>query len=131
VFDLGLPLAAFAVNLLVMSWALGMIIAAVLLLNGLGAEGLAWLAVFILTPVSAVYYPVGVLPVWLQPVALALPTSHVFEGMRAVMFDHVFSWHHMAWASGLNVVYMGLGTAVFLWAFRRARIRGTILQSGE
>ncbi|HWK47583.1 MAG TPA: ABC transporter permease [Stellaceae bacterium] len=131
VFTLGLPLAAFVANLLVASWAVGMAIGAMLLLNGLGAEGLAWLAVFILSPVSAVYYPVSVLPGWLQVVAFALPTSHVFEGMRKVMFDHVFSWSEMAWATGLNVVYMALGAAFFLWAFHRARIRGSILQTGE
>jgi len=131
VFTLGLPLAAFVANLLVSSWAVGMAIGGMLLLNGLGAEGLAWLAVFILSPVSAVYYPVSVLPGWLQVVAFALPTSHVFEGMRHVMFDHVFSWSEMVWATGLNVFYMALGAGFFLWAFRRARIRGSILQTGE
>jgi len=73
IFSLGLPFIAFFVDLLVMGWALGLLITALILRHGLGAESIAWLAIFMLAPVSAVYYPVTVLPLWLQPVALALP----------------------------------------------------------
>ena len=66
IFTLGPPLIAFFALLLVMGWGLGLIIGALLLRHGLGAESLAWLAVFLLAPASAVYYPVSVLPVWLQ-----------------------------------------------------------------
>ena len=45
----------------------------------------AWAAVFILMPVSGVYYPIGILPHWLQVIAHGLPTSYVFEGMRAIL----------------------------------------------
>ena len=50
---------------------------------GLGAEELAWAAIFLVAPVSGVYYPIGVLPGWLQAIAWTLPSAHVFEGMRA------------------------------------------------
>lgn len=131
VYEMGLPLLAFFVNLLVMGWAFGLVICAVLLRWGLGAESLAWLAIFGVAPLSAVYYPVSVLPGWVQPIALSLPSSHVFEGMRMVMLEQRFSWHHFGWSVGLNVVYMAVGVGSFLWAHRVARIRGLLLQSGE
>jgi ABC-2 type transport system permease protein len=131
IFTLGLPLIAFFVNLLVMGWALGLMICALILRHGQGAESIAWLAVFVLAPISAVYYPVTVLPAALQYVALALPSAHVFEGMRAVMFEHVFRWGDFLAALGLNLVYLGLGGAAFLYAFRGARRRGALLQVGE
>lgn len=131
IFDLGLPLIAFFFNLLVMGWALGLMITALILRHGMGAESIAWLAVFVLAPVSAVYYPVSVLPGWLQTVALALPSAHVFEGMRAVMFEHVFLWGRFFAAVGLNILYVGIGAAAFLYAFRGARRRGALLQIGE
>jgi ABC-2 type transport system permease protein len=131
IFSLGLPLIAFFVNLLVMGWALGLMICALILRHGQGAESIAWLAVFVLAPISAVYYPVTVLPPVLQYVALALPSAHVFEGMRAVMFEHVFRWGDFFAALGLNLVYLGLGGAAFLHAFRGARRRGALLQVGE
>ena len=57
VFDLGLPLLAFFVNLMVMGWAIGMLVSALILRVGLGAESVAWLAIFLIAPVSAIYYP--------------------------------------------------------------------------
>ncbi len=131
VFNLGLPLAVFFVNLILMGWSLGLLIVALILRYGMGAEGLAWIVVFLLAPVSAVYYPVTVLPAWLQPVAWALPSSHVFEGMRSLLYGGGLRWDHLVWAAGLNLVYMALGVAVFLFAFRRARVRGALLQTGE
>ncbi|WP_207456983.1 ABC transporter permease [Azospirillum sp. SYSU D00513] len=131
VFDLGLPLALFFVNLILMGWAIGLVIIALILRHGMGAEGLAWIAVFTLAPVSAVYYPVSVLPGWLQWVALSLPSTHVFEGMRAVLFDGAVRWDHLAWAFGLNGLFMAAGVTIFLRALHRARVRGALLQTGE
>lgn len=131
IFTLGLPLLAFFVLLVAMGWAIGLMIVALILRNGLGAEGLAWLAVFLLAPISAIYYPVSVLPAWLQPIAWALPSAHIFEGMRAVMFEHVFSLDHFFWACALDLFYLALGGVIFLWSFRHARRTGALLQMGE
>ncbi|MGQ9365644.1 ABC transporter permease [Azospirillum sp. ST 5-10] len=131
VFGLGLPLALFFANLLVFGWSLGLFIMALILRHGMGAEGLAWIVVFVLAPVSAVYYPVTVLPGWLQPLALCLPSTHVFEGMRAVVFAGGVAWGHMAAAAALNLAFLALGAAAFLWSFRNARSRGALLQTGE
>ncbi|HEX7968225.1 MAG TPA: ABC transporter permease [Stellaceae bacterium] len=131
IFTLGLPLIAFFVLLLAMGWGLGLIIGALLLRHGLGAESLAWLAVFLLAPASAVYYPVSVLPVWLQYIAWALPSAHVFEGMRTVMFEGIFRVDHFLAALALDILYIAFGGAVFLYAFRQARERGALLQMGE
>lgn len=131
IFSMGLPLLAFFVNLLVMAWSIGLLVAALVMRYGLGAESLAWVAVFAVAPLSAIYYPVSVLPPWLQEVAYFLPSSHVFEGMRAVLFEHRFPLHTLAIAVLLNLVYLGVGVAVFLWAFHVARQRGLLLQVGE
>ncbi|MCK6452948.1 MAG: ABC transporter permease [Alphaproteobacteria bacterium] len=131
IFTMGLPLIAFFVNLLVMGWALGLMLSGLILRFGQSAESLAWLAVFLLAPVSAIYYPLSILPPWLQAVGWALPSAHVFEGMRAVLFEQSFRLDHLAWAAGLNLVYMAFGVAAFLFAVRVARRRGLLLQMGE
>ena len=131
IFGLGAPLAAFFANLMLLGWAFGLAATALVLRYGLAAENFAWGFVFAIAPISGIYYPVSVLPVWLQPVALALPSTHVFEGMRAWSFTGVFRWDYFAAATGLNLVYLGLGAASFAWAFRRARELGLLLQSGE
>ncbi len=131
IFDLGLPLLAFFVNLMVTSWALGLMVTGLLLRVGLGAESVVWMVMFLIAPVSAIYYPVSVLPDWLQPVAWALPTAHVFEGMRAVLFDGVFRLDLLAGAMLLNLFYFVLGVVIFMWSFRVARQRGLLHQTGE
>jgi ABC-2 type transport system permease protein len=131
IFSMGLPLLAFFANLLVMGWAIGLMVSALVLRYGLGAESLAWVAIFAVQPVSGIYYPVSVLPDWLQRVASALPSSHVFEGMRAVLIEHRFPSGQLAAAAGLNAVYLAVGIAVFLYAFEVARRRGLLLHIGE
>lgn len=131
VFGLGLPLAFFFANLLIMGWWIALIIIGLILRYGMGAESLAWMAIFLLAPVSAVYYPLATLPAWLQPVALALPSAHVFEGMRAVLFQHRFPLGELAAAAGLNLVYMVIAGFIFSGFFALARRRGALLQTGE
>jgi ABC-2 type transport system permease protein len=131
IFSLGLPLLAFFVVLLAMGWSLGLAICGMILRHGMGAESLAWLAVFTLSPVSAVYYPVSILPHWLQHLAWALPSTYVFEGMRAQMFERVFRADYLAIAAALDILWLALGAAAFFWAFRDARRRGALLQMGE
>ncbi len=82
-------------------------------------------------PISGIYYPIATLPEWLQPVAWALPSAHVFEGMRAVLADGVFRTDLFMAAVGLNIVYMAVCVSIFLAMFRVARIRGLLLQVGE
>ncbi|MEQ8246707.1 MAG: ABC transporter permease [Alphaproteobacteria bacterium] len=131
VYSLGLPLVGFFINLIVMGWALGLVMAGLVLRYGLGAESLAWVAVFALAPLSAIYYPVAVLPPWVQPLTFILPASHVFEGMRAILIDGVYRPELMWTASALNVVYLIGGSLGFLAFFRRARTLGLILNLGE
>lgn len=131
IFSLGPPLVAFFFVLLVMGWSLGMAICGMILRHGMGAESLAWLVVFTLSPISAVYYPVSILPHWLQHVSWALPSTYVFEGMRAVLFHGIFRADYLAVAAALDIVWLALGAAVFFLAFRGARRRGALLQMGE
>ncbi len=131
IFDLGLPLVAFWTVLIGFSWAVGLIIAAALLRFGLAAESYAWASIFILSPITGVYYPIATLPWWLQPVSWALPPSHVFEGLRALVIDNVWRGDLMLAAALLDVVYIAGAAMLFLFAFRRAREEGRLFHSGE
>lgn len=131
IFEMGFALLAFFSNLLVMGWAIGLMVVAMVLRYGLGAESLAWAVIFAIMPLCAVFYPLEVLPAWLQPLALAMPASHVFEGMRAVMIDGVFRADLFYHAVLLNLLYLSAGVLVFLLAFRAARQRNLLLHVGE
>ena len=131
IFSMGLPLLAFFLNLIIMGWAIGLLVAGVVLRYGLGAESVAWIAIFALQPLSGIYYPIAILPEWLQPLAWCLPASHVFEGMRELLFQHTFNTAHLFAAMALNLLYLAGGIAAFLAYFRAARQRGLLLHIGE
>jgi ABC-2 type transport system permease protein len=106
-------------------------VAGLLLRNGLGAESLAWTFMFLFLPLTCVYYPVTVLPNWLQPVAWALPPTYVFEGMRALVIDHVYRGDLMLQAFAINAVFFAAAMAAFYLLLASARRQGTLLQTGE
>ena len=85
--DTGRVLLPSLLILLGFGWALGLAIRSAVMRFGSNAEVLAWSLAFLFQPVAAVYYPVSSLPGPLQPVARAVPASHVFEAIRAFLTD--------------------------------------------
>jgi ABC-2 type transport system permease protein len=130
-YSLGLPLIAFFCNLIFTSWSLGIFVSGLVIRNGLGAESIVWTLMFGILPLACVYYPVSVLPHWLQYVAWALPPTYVFEGMRALLIDHVFRTDLMVDALLINAVLFIVSFAIFLGLLNSARRAGSLLQGGE
>jgi ABC-2 type transport system permease protein len=130
-YSLGLALAAFFLNLILTSWAVGIVVSGVLLRNGMGAETLAWTLMFVLMPITCVYYPVSVLPDWLQAIAWMLPPTHVFEGMRALLMEQQLRADLMIQALALNAIYFAAAVVAFLQLLKSARRAGSLLQTGE
>jgi ABC-2 type transport system permease protein len=130
-YNLGLALAVFFLNLILTSWAVGIFVSGIIIRNGLGAENLAWTIMFLLMPLTCVYYPVAVLPHWLQLVSWSLPPTYVFEGMRALLIDHVFRGELMIQAFLMNAVVFAAGVCGFMLLLRSARRHGSLIQTGE
>jgi len=130
-WGLGLGLAAFFANLLLCGWAVGIVVSGLILRNGLGAEGLAWTLMFLILPLCAVFYPVAVLPAFLQPVAWSLPPTYVFEGMRAILIDHTFRADLMVEALAINAGLIIVAVYAFLKLLDSARRIGSLMAIGE
>ena len=132
IFDLGLPLLAFFANLIVMGWAIGLL--------GFRASCCATDSAPRAWPGSrssrcsrsaACTTRSRSCPAGCNAVAHGLPSSHVFEGMRAVLIEHRFRMDLLLNAMALNVIYLGAGIAAFLAFFHSARVRGLLLHIGE
>lgn len=131
-FMLGFNLLPFIFNLLVFSWTIGLVVTGLILRYGLRIQALSWSFIALFHPFSAVFYPVSALPGFLQFVSWSLPTAHIFEAMRMVMGGETggMGWH-LIWASGLNVVYLGLGIWFFNFMFEKAREMGKLVKIEE
>ena len=130
-YGLGFALAAFFLNLILTSWAVGIFVSGIVLRNGMGAESMAWTIMFLLLPLTCVYYPVSILPGWLQGLAWLLPPTYVFEGMRALLIEQTFRPDLTLWALALNAIYFVAAVLGFLALLRSARTVGSLMQSGE
>jgi ABC-2 type transport system permease protein len=82
---LGSHLLLFLLVLYGFGVALGILASAMVLRFGPASEWLVWPIPALLSPFCAVFYPLTVLPPWMQAVAHLLPPSYVFEGMRALL----------------------------------------------
>jgi len=131
VFSLGFMLAFFFVNLLLMGWSLGLMVTGCILKWGPPAEALAWAVPGLVQPIAAVFYPVNVLPSWLQPIALSFPASHIFEGMRTALAGHSVEPHHLWCAVLLNILYLSLFGYFFQVSLEDARKRGFLVKYGS
>jgi len=130
-WSLGLALGAFFLNLILTSWSVGLVVSGLVLRNGLAAESLAWTIMFLMLPLACVYYPVSILPSWLQAIAWIFPPTYVFEGMRAALIEHRFRADLMLEAFILNVFFFAAAVATFLQLLQSARRLGSLLQTGE
>ncbi|WP_376096382.1 ABC transporter permease [Roseomonas sp. CCTCC AB2023176] len=130
-FSLGPVVVLFFAALMIMGWAIALGVTAMILRHGAGAEALAWSLMMGLAPVSAVFYPVSVLPGWLQALAAVIPASHVFEGMRAALLESRIAWAQLGAAFALDAVWLAVMSWIFLRQFHAARVRGALLSIGE
>ncbi|MCK2219240.1 ABC transporter permease [Actinomadura sp. ATCC 31491] len=131
VTSMGPGLVPFMAVLLVLGWSLGLVGIAAVLRFGENAQVIAWSLVFMVQPLAGIFYPVAVLPAPLRAVSWFLPASHVFEGMRAVMNGGAVPWDRLAWAAGLDVLYLAATLGLFAWALTHARRRGKLSRFGE
>jgi ABC-2 type transport system permease protein len=130
-FTLGPVLILFFINLMIMGWAVALGVVSLILRHGAGAEPLAWGVLFGLAPFSAVFYPVSVLPSFVRPLSYALPSTHVFEGMRAALSQGEIRWDHLAAAFGLNLIWLAAAAWLFTRQFHAARVSGALISIGE
>ncbi len=123
---LGPAMVLFFFHLLLFGWAVGLCTMALVLRYGHAAEALVWGVPFLIQPITAVFYPVQVLPGWLQQVAYLLPSTYVFEGMRHVIGGKGVNYSAMGLALALNILYL-LGAGLFFgWMLRRVQQLGLL-----
>ena len=131
IFKLGLPLLFLLISLYIFGITLGLLVTAGLIRFGPSFENIAWASLFFLAPLGCIYYPIEVLPNWLQLVAKFLPLVHIFEEMRNILLNDVVNYFDIIKAISLSILYFVIGVIIFYVSFYGAKIRGTLINMGE
>lgn len=130
-FDLGPSLILLFLSLYFFGITLGLLVVSGLLKYGPAFENVAWSSLFLLAPLGCIYYPLSILPDWLQIVAKALPLVYIFEEVRSILLNNVVNYYNIMSALILNLFYFTSAIYVFYAAFHEARKRGTLVNVGE
>ena len=110
---------------------LGLLVVSGLLRFGPAFENVAWSSLFLLAPLGCIYYPLSILPDWLQVLAKALPLVYIFEEVRSILLNNIVNYSNIMSALTLNLVYFALSVVTFYLSFNGARKKGTLMNVGE
>ncbi len=122
----GAFLALFVLILFLFGIALGLVGISIVLRWGPSAEWFIWPIPALLSPFVGVFYPLSVLPLWMQHVGWLLPPSYVFAGVRALIEGGPLSVPTLIGGLALSAVYIILAYLLFLSIYRKAIKTGLI-----
>ena len=131
ILKIGLPLIFLLITLYIFGVTLGLLVTSGLIRFGPSFENIAWASLFFLAPLGCIYYPIDILPAWLQVIAKLLPLVHIFEEMRNILiYDSVNNFQILK-AIVISFIYFVLGIFVFYLSYNGAKNRGTLINMGE
>ena len=128
---MGPPLLLLFLSLYLFGTTLGLLVTSGLLRFGPAFENTAWSSLFLLAPLGCVYYPLSILPEWLQILAKGLPLVYIFEEARSILVNNIVDYKNIAVALALNLFYFVGSIIIFYLAFAGARKKGTLINIGE
>ena len=131
VIELGVPLIFLLIGLYLFGVTLGLFVTSGLLRYGPSFENIAWASLFFLAPLGCIYYPIEILPNFLQLVAKALPLVHIFEEMRNILMTETVNYFNIFKSILISAIYFILGVIVFYISYFGAKKRGTLINMGE
>ncbi len=131
IFKIGIPLILLLITLYIFGVTLGLLVTSGLVRFGPSFENIAWASLFFLAPLGCIYYPIEILPVWLQFIAKLLPLVHIFEEMRNILIYDSVNYLHILKAIFISFLYFTFGILIFYLSYEGAKNRGTLMNMGE
>ncbi len=131
VFQFGFMFFVYCFILLFFSFAAGLFISGLILRFGTDIQSLAWAMIFMLQPLSAVFYPLSVLPEAIRWVAYASPITFVMEASRHQFLTNTVNWAQVGIAAVMTAAYFA-GSYWFLdRMYQRSRKVGSFGRLGN
>ena len=131
IFKIGTPLIFLLITLYIFGVTLGLLVTSGLVRFGPSFENIAWASLFFLAPLGCIYYPIEILPSWLQILAKLLPLVYIFEEMRNILIYDIISYSQIFKAIFISFLYFMIGVIIFYLSYSGAKKRGTLINMGE
>jgi len=131
IFKLGFIIIILVACLYIFGVSLGILVTSGLIRYGPAFENVAWASLFFLAPLGCIYYPLEILPYWLQMVAICLPLVHLFEELRNILINDFYNINRILLAICLTSFYLTVSVVIFSKAYQIAKKRGTLISMGE
>ena len=123
--------ALFLLGCFLSALVIGLLVCALVLLWGTRAETSAWAAVNFFVMLSGVYYPISLLPGWVQTISAGIPLTYFLDGIRAGYGFTPHVAHPFAIGYALVLLYAALAHWALAAAVTHARRTGLLLKLSE
>ena len=131
ILKIGTPLIFLLITLYIFGVTLGLLVTSGLIRFGPSFENIAWASLFFLAPLGCIYYPIEILPNWLQILAKLLPLVYIFEEMRNILIYDIINYSQILKAILIAFIYFIIGVIIFYLSYDGAKNRGTLINMGE
>ncbi|MFH1275770.1 MAG: ABC transporter permease [Candidatus Woesearchaeota archaeon] len=112
--------------LFVFAWGIGMLISSFIFRWGTRVQVLAWSTIWIIQPFSCVFYPLSALPKWAAKIAYILPTTHIFEGMRASLNGLPINYYNLIYSLIFSIGFLLITASILAKAIRSSKRKGSL-----
>lgn len=129
--SIGFFLVPIVLNLFVFGLSIGFLSTSLLFYFGVRMQEVIFILGWLFDPFSGAYYPIKVLPLWMQFIARIVPLSYIFDALRSVVTSGAREWHSLLIGSLLNIVYLGAVMCLLKFLFRKSLEGGLALLSED
>lgn len=120
----GWTLTIFIMLLHLIGTSFGLLGGTLILIGGARFQYLVYLIGWGFAPLGGIFYPITVLPKWVQFVASWFPLMHIFDAARKYIETNKLDCHLINKALALNIIYVVISTIIFITTFKYSRNRG-------
>lgn len=117
-------LILFAINLVIFAIWIGILLLGFIFRFGTRMAAISWGVIFLFQPLTAAFFPVSILPHWLQNVAYLLPPTYVFEDARHALAGAGIFWGSFMLTLLANLAYAAVAIFLFSRLFDKSRDTG-------
>lgn len=114
----------YFIELFAFGLSMGMVVLSMIFRWGTDVQSLSWSMVFLVQPIGAVFYPVSVLPPFIQKIAWCLPPTYVFETIRQQIRNGTVNGSSLLIATLVNTIFFIVSYLILHWTHQASKRSG-------